>query len=279
MVRSSPRASAGFSKLAASAPPALLPAPINVWASSINSRIGVGDCCTASITCFSRCSNSPLTPAPACNSPRSSVSKLVLAMIAGTSPSAMRSASPSTSAVFPTPGSPTRMGLFLRRRARMSIICRISTSRPKTGSICPARALAVMSIVKRPSTGLSGRSATVGVSVGRGRISGSRCASLDTWSSSGISRSICAAETLSSGQASGARSQCGASTSAASRCAERISAPPGAPTAAVESDARIHAASSHWPTRGESPGRPRRSCGRRSIAASSACQMASTSSS
>jgi hypothetical protein len=42
MVRSSPRASAGFSRLAASAPPAWLPAPMMVCASSINSRTGAG---------------------------------------------------------------------------------------------------------------------------------------------------------------------------------------------------------------------------------------------
>ncbi|EIR95639.1 hypothetical protein YPPY45_1105, partial [Yersinia pestis PY-45] len=59
----------------------------------------------------------------------------------------MRSASPSTKAVFPTPGSPTKIGLFLRRRDRMSIIWRISLSRPKIGSIWLARALAVTSRV------------------------------------------------------------------------------------------------------------------------------------
>jgi len=62
MVRSSPRARAGFSRLAASAPPAWLPAPIMVWASSINSGTGTSDFCTASMTFFRRCSNSPFTP-------------------------------------------------------------------------------------------------------------------------------------------------------------------------------------------------------------------------
>ena len=38
------------------------------------------------------------------------------AALGGTSPSAMRSARPSASAVLPTPGSPTSSGLFLRRR-------------------------------------------------------------------------------------------------------------------------------------------------------------------
>ena len=147
MVRSSPRASAGFSRLAASAPPAWLPAPIMVCASSINSSTGSGDCCTASMMFFRRCSNSPFTPAPACSRPRSRVRTETGFSASGTLPSAMRSARPSTRAVLPTPGSPTRIGLFLRRRERISTIWRISLSRPNTGSILPSRARAVTSRV------------------------------------------------------------------------------------------------------------------------------------
>ena len=73
MVRSSPRASAGFSRLAASFCPAWPPAPIMVCASSMNRMIGVGEAFTSSIRPFSRFSNSPFTPAPACSSARSSV--------------------------------------------------------------------------------------------------------------------------------------------------------------------------------------------------------------
>ena len=73
MVRSSPRASAGLSRLAASPCPACPPAPIIVWASSMKRMIGCGEALTSSITDFSRFSNSPLIPAPACNRPRSSV--------------------------------------------------------------------------------------------------------------------------------------------------------------------------------------------------------------
>ena len=73
IVRSSPRASAGFSRLAASFCPACPPAPIIVCASSMNRMIGVGDDFTSSISPFSRFSNSPFTPAPACSSARSSV--------------------------------------------------------------------------------------------------------------------------------------------------------------------------------------------------------------
>src|SRR5204862_5078822 len=44
----------------------------------------------------------------------------------GTSPRAIRRAKPSTTAVFPTPASPVRMGLFCRRRMSTSKIGRAS---------------------------------------------------------------------------------------------------------------------------------------------------------
>ena len=56
-------------------------------------------------------------------------------------------AKPSTTAVFPTPASPVRIGLFWRRRIRISAICLISKSRPSTGSISPLRALSVRLMV------------------------------------------------------------------------------------------------------------------------------------
>ena len=65
MVRSSPRASAGLSRLAASPPPAAPPAPMSVWASSMKRMIGFGEPFTSSMTSFSRFSNSPFTLAPA----------------------------------------------------------------------------------------------------------------------------------------------------------------------------------------------------------------------
>ena len=70
----------------------------------------------------------------------------VLAAAAARRPAAMRSAKPSTTAVLPTPASPVRIGLFCRRRIRMSTIWRISSSRPMTGSISPLRACSVRSI-------------------------------------------------------------------------------------------------------------------------------------
>jgi hypothetical protein len=65
MVRSSPRARAGFKRLAASDWPAPPPAPIIVCASSMKRMTGWGEDVTSSMTAFSRPSNSPLTPAPA----------------------------------------------------------------------------------------------------------------------------------------------------------------------------------------------------------------------
>ncbi len=79
IVRSSPRASAGLSRLAASPCPAWPPAPIIVCASSMNRMIGCGEALTSSITDFSRFSNSPLTPAPAWSSARSSVRSATVA--------------------------------------------------------------------------------------------------------------------------------------------------------------------------------------------------------
>ncbi len=146
IVRSVPRASAGFSRFAASPVPAAPPAPISVCASSTNRMIGFGEACTSSITCRSRFSNSPFMLAPACSRPMSSVWSDTFCSGGGTSPFARRSANPSTTAVLPTPASPVRIGLFCRRRIRMSTICRISSSRPLTGSISPLRARSVRSV-------------------------------------------------------------------------------------------------------------------------------------
>ena len=52
-------------------------------------------------------------------------------------------ARPSTIAVLPTPGSPTKTGLFLRRRQSTSSARPISRTRPITGSSLPSRARSV----------------------------------------------------------------------------------------------------------------------------------------
>ena len=87
----------------------------------MNKMIGCGLRLTSSITFFKRFSNSPFTDAPACSKPMSSTWMATPCSGVGTSPKATRSASPSTTAVLPTPASPVRMGLFCRRRIRMSM--------------------------------------------------------------------------------------------------------------------------------------------------------------
>ena len=86
IVRSSPRARAGFRRLAASFWPAWPPAPISVCASSMKRMMGLGLDLVSSITDFRRFSNSPFTPAPACSRPRSSVRNVTLRSAGGTSP-------------------------------------------------------------------------------------------------------------------------------------------------------------------------------------------------
>ena len=76
MVFNSPLASAGFSRLAASPPPSLPPAPISVCASSIKSIVKTVLDLISLMTAWSLLSNSPFTLAPACKAPRSSESNL-----------------------------------------------------------------------------------------------------------------------------------------------------------------------------------------------------------
>ena len=65
---------------------------------------------------FIRSSNSPRYFVPATKAAVSSIIKRFLAKSAGTFPVTMSCANPSAMAVLPTPGSPTRTGLFLLRR-------------------------------------------------------------------------------------------------------------------------------------------------------------------
>ncbi len=113
----------------------------------MNRMMGRGLDCTSSMTLRRRCSNSPFMLAPACSSPTSSARSSTAFRLGGTSPRAMRWAKPSTTAVLPTPASPTRIGLFWRRRIRMSTTWRISSSRPTMGSILPLFACSVRSTV------------------------------------------------------------------------------------------------------------------------------------
>ena len=131
---------------ASMAPSPDAPAPTTVWSSSMNvttwpllSRISAS-------TALSRSSNSPRYFAPATMAPRSRLINRLSRNDSGTSPSTMRCASPSTTAVLPTPGSPMRTGLFLVRRDSTCTTRRISESRPITGSSLPSRASWVRSV-------------------------------------------------------------------------------------------------------------------------------------
>ena len=113
---SSPRASIGFSKFPASIEPSVLPAPTTVCNSSINKTMCPFASTTSLSTAFKRSSNSPLYLAPATRDPISSETSFFPLRLSGTSLRAIRWAKPSAIAVFPTPGSPIKTGLFLVRR-------------------------------------------------------------------------------------------------------------------------------------------------------------------
>ncbi|MNI55842.1 hypothetical protein D3C73_1108170 [compost metagenome] len=117
--RSSPRASIGLSIFPASmALSPVAPAPTTVWISSMNVTIWPLEFLISSRTAFKRSSNSPRYLAPATMDARSKAISVLPRRLSGTSPATMRWARPSTTAVFPTPGSPISTGLFLVRRLR-----------------------------------------------------------------------------------------------------------------------------------------------------------------
>mmetsp|Transcript_3787 Transcript_3787/g.14038 ORF Transcript_3787/g.14038 Transcript_3787/m.14038 type:complete len:251 (+) Transcript_3787:1819-2571(+) len=142
MHRSSPRASIGFSRFAASIAPSVLPAPSSRCTSSMKRTMSPASFTSAN-TLFSRSSNSPRYLAPAMSAPTSRLYSLTFSD-SGTSPATMRCARPSTMAVLPTPGSPISTGLFLVRRASTVTHRRISSSRPMTGSSLPSAASLTM---------------------------------------------------------------------------------------------------------------------------------------
>ena len=114
--RSSPRASIGLSRLAASIAPSASPAPTIVCSSSMKRMIRPSASAISLSTALSRSSNSPRNLVPATSAPMSSAISRRSCRLSGTSPETIRWASPSTIAVLPTPGSPISTGLFLVRR-------------------------------------------------------------------------------------------------------------------------------------------------------------------
>ncbi len=146
IICSSPLAKEGLRILEASIAPSAPPAPIRVCSSSMN-RMTFPSSITSRMTRLMRSSNSPRYLLPATMPERSRVKSRLPRTVAGTFPSTMRWARPSTTAVLPTPGSPIRQGLFLLRRLRIWISRRISSSLPMTGSSIPSLARSVRSLL------------------------------------------------------------------------------------------------------------------------------------
>mmetsp|Transcript_10644 Transcript_10644/g.26058 ORF Transcript_10644/g.26058 Transcript_10644/m.26058 type:complete len:231 (+) Transcript_10644:438-1130(+) len=132
--------------LDASMAPVTAPAPTRVCSSSTK-RMTLPSFSTSESTPLNLSSNSPRCEAPAMSKPRSRLSTRLPRSVSGTSLSFTFCASPSTIAVFPTPGSPIRTGLFFVRRERISMALRVSLCRPITGSSFPSLAIWVRSTV------------------------------------------------------------------------------------------------------------------------------------
>ena len=148
-----PRAKAGFIMLAASIEPAVPPAPIIVWISSINTIIS-GVCSISFNRALIRSSNCPLYFVPATIPVISRLTIRLLKNMGEHLRCAIIWARPSTMALLPTPGSPINMGLFFLRLPRISTTRCISFSRPITGSSFPSKAALVKSTEKLSMTGV-----------------------------------------------------------------------------------------------------------------------------
>ncbi|KJU85303.1 hypothetical protein MBAV_002503 [Candidatus Magnetobacterium bavaricum] len=148
MQRSFPALRTGLRMLEASREPLLVaPAPTIVCISSMK-NMAFFIFLSASIVDFRRASNSPLNLVPASILPMSMRKMCVFLSASGTFPSKIFRARPSTIAVFPTPGSPTKTGLFLRLRHNTWIVRSISLSLPTRGSMSPLAAFSIRLTVK-----------------------------------------------------------------------------------------------------------------------------------
>ena len=140
----SPRPRAGFRMFAASMAPSAEPAPTMVCSSSMKTMTSPARC-TSFMMHLTLSSKSPRYFVPASMEARSSVTMRRFLSVSGTSPRATRRARASATAVLPTPGSPTRTGLFFVRRESIWMTRLISRSRPTTGSMPPLPAMSVRS--------------------------------------------------------------------------------------------------------------------------------------
>ncbi len=235
-MRSSPRASMGFSMLPASiAPSPVAPAPTTVCISSMKVMTSPFESLISLSTAWSRSSKSPRYFAPATIEDMSREITRLSRNESGTSPAMMRCARPSTTAVLPTPGSPMSTGLFLVRRDSTCTTRRISSSRPMTGSSLPERAASVRSrpyfsraskvssgfwLVTRREPRTSARAAST---CSRVTSPSRRSPSGLDWSSAAIASSRCSVERYSS--VNSARSASAASISETNSLPGRVSVP------------------------------------------------------
>ena len=148
-----PLASAGFMMLAASIEPGVLPAPIMVCISSINTMMSGLASISFNRACM-RSSNWPLYFVPATIDVMFRLTMRLLNSTGDTRLRAISCANPSTMALLPTPGSPISMGLFFLRRHNISVTRCISSSRPTTGSSLPSAAVTVRSVENRSRIGV-----------------------------------------------------------------------------------------------------------------------------
>ena len=148
-----PRARAGFNKFAASIEPGAEPAPTRVCISSINTIIS-GLFSNSLTRAFILSSNWPRYFVPATIAAMSNVTNLLPNNTGDVDFDDIRRASPSTIALFPTPGSPIRIGLFFFLLHNISVTRRISFSLPTTGSSFPSAAAFVISMLKLSSIGV-----------------------------------------------------------------------------------------------------------------------------
>ena len=108
----------------------------------------------SSMIFFSRSSNWPRYWVPATTRAMSSATTRLRCIFSGTVPRWIACARPSTTAVLPTPASPTSTALFLVRRESTCIRRFSSLSRPITGSSFPCRARSVRSRPKVLTVGV-----------------------------------------------------------------------------------------------------------------------------
>ncbi len=139
--------------LEASNDPEAPPAPTKVCISSINKIIS-GFFSNSLIMPFILSSNCPLYFVPATKAAKSSITIRLLNRILDTFLCTILKAKPSAIADLPTPGSPTRIGLFFFLLLNICDTLSISLCLPTIGSNLPSVAYFVKSLPKLSKTGI-----------------------------------------------------------------------------------------------------------------------------